>query len=80
MNQDTETTRKSLSTFKENTHGNLITKYLYGENIFAKVNIFSKLRTFLTKNLSNLTLLKGCRDNNIVPKFLRLKDYLGTRN
>jgi len=43
MNQDTETIRKSLSTFKENTRGSLIIKYLYVENIFAKVNIFSNL-------------------------------------
>jgi len=56
-----ETTRKPLSTFKENTRGSLknIIKYLYGKSILAEVNTFSKLRTFLAKNLSNLAFLKN---------------------
>ena len=53
-------------------------KYFYGESILAKVNTFSKLRSFLAKKLSNLTFLKRCRDNNMIPKFLQLKDHLGT--
>jgi len=57
-----------------------IIKYLYGKNILAKVNTFSKLRSSLAKKLSNLAFLKRCRDNNIIPKFLQLKDHLGTYN
>jgi len=78
MDQDTETTRKSLSIFKVSIRGSLriFNKYLYGESILAKVNTFSKLRTFLAKNLSNLAFLKRCRDNNIISKFLQLKDHL----
>jgi len=81
MDQDTEITQKPLSTTKEYTRGSLksLIKYLYGESILAKVNTFSKLRTSLAKNLSNLAFLKRCRDNNIVPKFLRLKDHLDTK-
>jgi len=64
----------------ERTCGSLknIIKYLYGESILAKVNTFSKLRSFLAKKLSNLAFLKRCRDNNIIPKFLQFKHYLGT--
>ncbi|XP_018309593.1 uncharacterized protein [Mycetomoellerius zeteki] len=37
-----------------------------------------KLRSSLAKKLSNLAFLNRCRDNNIIPKFLQLKDHLGT--
>jgi len=81
MNQDTKTTRKPLSTFKVSTRENLknIIKYLYGESILAKVNTFRELRSSFVKNLSNLAFLKRCRDNNIVSKFLQLKNHVGTR-
>jgi len=45
-----------------------------GESILAKVNTFSKLRTSLAKNLSNLAFLKRCRNNNIVPKLYKMGD------
>ena len=80
MDLDMEETRETHNLYIESTRGSLknIIKYLYGESILTKVNTFNKLRSFLVKKLSNLTFLKRCRDDNIIPKFLQLKDHLGT--
>jgi len=72
MDLDTEEIRETHNLYIESTHGNLkdIIKYFYGENILAKINTFSKLRSSLAKKLSNLAFLKRCRENNIIPQFL----------
>lgn len=66
--------------YSENNRGSLkdLIKLLHGEGILAEVNSFSKNRSSLAKHLTNLAFLKRCRDNNIVPKFLRIKDLFGT--
>ena len=55
-----EKTREAQISYIESTHGSIkkIVKYLYGERIIAKINIFSKLRTSLSKKLSDLAFLK----------------------
>ena len=61
-------------------HGSIknIIKYFQRKNILAKVNTFGKLKSSLAKKLLNLAFLKRCKDNNIILKFLQLKDYLET--
>ena len=44
--------------------------------ILTKVNTFNKLIFSLVKKLSNLAFLKRYRDNNIILKFLQLKNHL----
>ena len=77
MDLDTKETRETHNLYTESIHGSFknIIKYLYGESILAKVNIFSKFRS--SQETIKLAFLQRCRDNNIIPKFLQFKD-LGT--
>ena len=69
MNENTAMTRKPSSIFKDNNREsikNVIRKF-YEQSILFKVNQNTKLKTSLTKNLSNLAFLKRYRDNDVVP-------------
>jgi len=49
-------------------------KRLNGEAILGSVNLFTKFRKSLHAQLCTLNFLKRCRDHQVVPKFLQLKN------
>ncbi|KAK9874835.1 hypothetical protein WA026_005651 [Henosepilachna vigintioctopunctata] len=66
----------TMDTGRESLHDFI--NRLYGEEVYKQVRRFEVLRKKKAHQVSSLIFLLRCRDNNVIPKFLRAKRHFNT--